>query len=56
MASISLADPDPGAKPMPKHKRSTVTERGEVTFTPDDVRPRKKKKGGKKAKSQKTEL
>lgn len=44
-ASVGLADPDPSAAEMPKHRKSTVTsEEGEVTFTPDDIRPRKKKK------------
>ena len=47
-ASIGLADPDPSATEMPKHRKSTVTsEEGEVTFTPDDIRPRKNKKKGK---------
>ena len=47
-ASIGLADPDPSATEMPKHRKSTVTsEEGEVTFTPDDIRPRKSKKKGK---------
>lgn len=47
-ASIGLADPDPAAKEMPKHKKSTVTSKtGFVRFFPDDIRPRKKpsKKG-----------
>ena len=45
-ARISLSDPDPSSagKPLPKHKRSTVSsDTGKVVFTPDDVRPRKKK-------------
>jgi hypothetical protein len=42
-ASIGLADPDPAAKEMPKHKKSTVTSKtGFVQFFPDDIRPRKK--------------
>ena len=49
-AYISLADPDPGAKELPKHRKSTVSEIGEVEFTPNDIRPKKKgKKGGKKS-------
>ena len=43
-ARISLSDPDPSSagKPLPKHKRSTVSsDTGKVVFTP--VRPRKKK-------------
>ena len=46
-ARISLSDPDPSSagKDLPKHKRSTVESKtGQVVFTPDDVRPRKKKK------------
>ena len=50
-AKIGLADPDPSAKEMPKHRKSTVEGEEQVTFTPDDVRPRKKKK--KKAKTSK---
>lgn len=50
-ASISLADPDPSAKELPKHKKSTITGDGSVVFTPDDIRPRKNKK--KKDKEQK---
>ena len=64
-ASIGLADPDPAAKEMPKHKKSTVTSKtGFVRFFPDDIRPRKKpskkgktvsgnKVGGEKKKSKK---
>merc|ERR1711976_397876 len=47
VARIGLSDPDPSSagKELPKHKRSTVqSDTGEVVFTPDDVRPRKKKK------------
>ncbi|XP_065351248.1 uncharacterized protein LOC135946799 [Cloeon dipterum] len=48
ISKISLADADPSGKPLPRHRQSVVTgEEGEVSFTPDDVRPRKKKKGGK---------
>ena len=55
---IGLADPDPSSagKPMPKHKKSTVEGAETVTFTPDDVRPRKKKKTHKKVIEQKMEL
>ena len=35
---------------MSKHAKSTVTGKGSVEFTPDDVRPRKKAKKGKKKK------
>ena len=43
-ASIGLADPDPAAKEMPKHRKSTVLSKtGFVQFFPDDIRPRKKK-------------
>ena len=40
---IGLADPDPSAKELPKHKKSTVEGEDSVVFTPDDIRPRKKK-------------
>ena len=54
VASIGLADPDPAAKELPKHRKSTVTsDTGSVQFLPDDVRPRKKK--SKPAKIEKTE-
>ncbi|CAG0895489.1 unnamed protein product [Darwinula stevensoni] len=43
-AQISLADADPSAPPLPKHTKSTVTKMHEVTFTPDDVRPRRKQR------------
>ena len=50
-ASIGLADPDPAAKEMPKHKKSTVTSKtGFVRFFPDDIRPRKKPKSDAKPK------
>ena len=54
VARIGLSDPDPSSagKELPKHKKSTVeSQSGSVTFTPEDVRPRKKKK-----KTGKTEL
>lgn len=51
---LGLADPDPSAKEMPKHKKSTVEGEQEVTFTPEDIRPRKKK--NKKKKQKKEEL
>ncbi|TRY71192.1 hypothetical protein TCAL_02803 [Tigriopus californicus] len=41
IASIGLADPDPSAKELPKHKKSTVTATRSVAFTPNDVRPKK---------------
>ena len=47
VARIGLSDPDPSSagKELPKHKKSTVESKsGSVTFTPEDVRPRKKKK------------
>ena len=47
VARIGLSDPDPSSagKNLPKHKRSTVESKsGKVVFTPDDIRPRKKKK------------
>ena len=47
VARIGLSDPDPSSagKSLPKHKRSTVESKsGTVVFTPDDIRPRKKKK------------
>ena len=47
VARIGLSDPDPSSagKSLPKHKRSTVESKGgKVVFTPDDIRPRKKKK------------
>ena len=34
---------------MAKHKKSTVEGKGSVVFTPDDIRPRRKKKNNKKA-------
>lgn len=45
MSRIGLADPDPSSsgKAMPSHRRSTVQGGETVTFTPADVRPRKKK-------------
>ena len=54
VARIGLSDPDPSSagKELPKHKKSTVeSQSGSVTFTPEDIRPRKKKK-----KTAKTEL
>ena len=56
VARIGLSDPDPSSagKELPKHKKSTVeSQTGTVSFTPDDVRPRKKKK---KKTEKKTEL
>ena len=47
LASIGLADPDPGAKELPKHRKSTVTATNSVEFTPNDVRPRNKNKKAK---------
>ncbi|KAF4525278.1 hypothetical protein B566_EDAN009361 [Ephemera danica] len=45
ISRISLADADPAGKPLPKHRQSTVTgTEGTASFTPDDVRPRRKKK------------
>jgi hypothetical protein len=45
VSKISLADADPVGKPLPRHKQSVVIgDEGEVAFTPDDVRPRKKGK------------
>merc|ERR1719500_1034276 len=47
VARIGLSDPDPSSagKSLPKHKRSTAESKGgKVVFTPDDIRPRKKKK------------
>lgn len=52
VANIGLADPDPSAKELPKHKKSTVTGETSVTFTPTDVRPKKAPKA-KKAKAKK---
>merc|ERR1711971_877116 len=49
---VGLADPDPSAKELPKHKKSTVEGKEEVTFTPDDIRPRKKKNKKKKKKDE----
>jgi hypothetical protein len=41
---ISMADADPAGKELPRHRRSTVSsETGTVSFTPDDIRPRKKR-------------
>jgi len=35
LSSIGLADPDPSAKELPKHRKSTVTsETGFVQFVP----------------------
>ena len=54
-ARISLSDPDPSSagKELPKHKKSTIESKsGQVVFTPEDVRPRKKSK----KKSEKEEL
>ena len=58
LARIGLADPDPSSagKEMPKHKKSTVEGEETVTFTPADVRPRKKKKVQEKVIEQKIEL
>lgn len=56
IARIGLADPDPSAKDMAKHKKSTVEGKGSVVFTPDDIRPRRKKKNNKKAIASKEEL
>merc|ERR1711973_301816 len=47
IARIGLADPDPSAKEMAKHRKSTVEGQKTVDFTPDDIRPRKKKKSKK---------
>ncbi len=48
VASIGLADPDPAAKELPKHRKSTVfSETGFVRFFPDDIRPRRKKEKAK---------
>ncbi|XP_059468621.1 uncharacterized protein LOC132192603 isoform X2 [Neocloeon triangulifer] len=50
LSKISLADADPSGKPLPRHRQSVVTgDEGQVSFTPDDVRPRssKKNKSGK---------
>jgi len=47
IARIGLSDPDPSStgKELPKHKKSTLESRtGSVVFTPDDIRPRRKKK------------
>ena len=57
VARIDLSDPDPSSagKELPKHKRSTVESKsGQVSFTPDDVRTKKKK--SKTKSSDKTEL
>jgi hypothetical protein len=43
-ASIGLADPDPTAKELPKHRKSTVSAEGTVRFQPQDIRPRRKRK------------
>ena len=55
IARIGLSDPDPSStgKELPKHKKSTLESKtGTVVFTPDDIRPRKKKN----KKNLKTEL
>jgi hypothetical protein len=40
---ISITDADPAGKELPHYKRSTVSSESEtVSFTLDDVRPRKK--------------
>ena len=54
MASIGLADPDPGAKELPKHRKSTVSAKNTVEFTPNDVRPRNKNRAAAKSKKKKT--
>ena len=39
--SVGLADPDPSAKELPPHRKSTVTAgdgEGSAVFTPDDIR------------------
>ena len=58
MSRIGLADPDPSStgKAMPSHRRSTVQGGETVTFTPADVRPRKKGKKSKTVIEQKIEL
>jgi len=43
-ASVGLADPDPAAKELPKHKKSTVAGEESVVFTQQDIRPRRKKR------------
>ncbi|PSN32168.1 hypothetical protein C0J52_22375 [Blattella germanica] len=41
---ISIADADPAGKELPRHRRSTVTNHSDsVIFTPDDIRPRKRR-------------
>ena len=52
-AAISLADPDPAAKELPKHRKSTVKSMNNVRFTVEDVRPKKKKDKKKKSKGKK---
>ena len=47
-SSIGLADPDPGAKELSRHKKSTVFGEDSVIFTPGDIRPRMKKDGSNK--------
>ena len=54
LASIGLADPDPGAKELPKHRKSTVSAKNSVEFTPDDVRPKNKNKTAKSKKKKST--
>ncbi len=49
-ASIGLADPDPSAKELPKHRKSTVFSLNRAEFTPGDIRPKKKSKKQKKGK------
>ncbi|KAJ9594223.1 hypothetical protein L9F63_014383 [Diploptera punctata] len=47
---ISIADADPAGRELPRHRRSTVSsESGNVTFTPDDVRPRRKRQDSNRA-------
>ncbi|XP_069699334.1 cuticlin-1 isoform X2 [Periplaneta americana] len=48
---ISIADADPAGKELPRHRRSTVSsESGSVSFTPEDVRPRRKRADSNRAK------
>ena len=49
----NVPDPSSTGKELPKHKKSTLESKtGTVVFTPDDIRPRKKKN----KKNVKTEL
>ena len=52
---IGLADPDPSSagKEMPQHKKSTVEGGETITFTPEDVRPRKSRNKAKNVIEQK---